>query len=132
MTVSLGDGQLPFRLVTLSNGAAQVAESLLTTAQIREDFDALFTGEDASAWKPVRAAYDYAADACGVQPADILLVAVHPWDINGAARAGLRTAWLSRDHADYPSYFAAPDQTVDALGELASCPARAHPGTRNP
>jgi 2-haloacid dehalogenase len=109
-----------FRLVTLSNGAAQVAETLLTKAEIRDHFDALLTVEDAPAWKPARAAYDYAADACGVQQADMLLVAVHPWDIHGAAQAGLRTAWLNRNGAVYPSYFVAPDYTSDSLSKLAT------------
>jgi len=108
-----------FRLVTLSNGSAQVAETLLTRAEIRTDFDVLLTVEDAPAWKPVRSAYSHAADACGVQPEDMLLVAVHPWDIHGAAQAGMRTAWLNRTDAAYPCYFTAPDYTVCTLGELA-------------
>ncbi|TFC36709.1 haloacid dehalogenase type II [Cryobacterium sp. TMT2-42-4] len=108
------------RLVTFSNGSAQVAESLLTRAGLRGEFEALLTVEDAPAWKPVRAAYDYAADVCGVKPGDLLLVAVHPWDIHGAAQAGLRTAWLNRADETYPSFFAAPDHTITALGELAT------------
>ncbi|KFF59467.1 hypothetical protein JF66_11105 [Cryobacterium sp. MLB-32] len=109
-----------FRLVTLSNGAARVAETLLTTGGVRSAFEAVLTVEDAPAWKPAPAAYAYAADACGVPAADMLLVAVHPWDIHGAARAGLRTAWLNRTGEVYPSYFAAPDFTVRDLSELAN------------
>ncbi|TFC38768.1 haloacid dehalogenase type II [Cryobacterium sp. TMT2-14] len=119
------------RLVTFSNGSAQVAESLLTRAGLRGEFEALLTVEDAPAWKPVRAAYDYAADVCGVKPGELLLVAVHPWDIHGAAQAGLRTAWLNRADEIYPSFFAAPDHTITALGELATQLARdSHPAHR--
>ncbi|TFB71632.1 haloacid dehalogenase type II [Cryobacterium sp. Hz9] len=107
------------RLVTLSNGGVQVARTLLTRAGLQNEFEALLTVEDAPAWKPVRAAYDYAAAVCGVPPGDMLLVAVHPWDIHGAAQAGLSTAWLNRTGEAYPSYFAAPDYTLTALGELA-------------
>jgi 2-haloacid dehalogenase len=49
----------------------------------------------------------------------MLLVAVHPWDIDGASRAGLTTAWVSRDGADYPSHFQPPTYMVRALPELA-------------
>ena len=107
-----------FRLATLSNGSAQLAQAMLASAGVRDDFEALLTVEDAPAWKPVRSSYQYAADVLGVQPADMLLVAVHPWDIHGAAAAGLRTAWLNRSDAVYPRYFAAPDHTVRALNEL--------------
>ncbi len=108
------------RLVTLSNGSTQLAETLFRTADIREEFDLLLSVEDAPGWKPLRAAYEYAADACGVEVGRMLLTAVHPWDIHGAARAGLRTAWINRAGATYPGYFTAPDITVSTLDELAS------------
>jgi 2-haloacid dehalogenase len=109
-----------FRLVTLSNGAPEVADSLLRTAGIREEFEALLSVQDAPAWKPARAAYDYAARACRTGPGSMLLVAVHPWDIHGASRAGLRTGWLNRTGAGYPAYFTAPDYSAGTLAELAS------------
>ena len=108
------------RLVTLSNGSTQLAETLFRAANIREEFEMLLSVEDAPGWKPLRAAYEYAADACGVEVGRMLLTAVHPWDIHGAARAGLRTAWINRAGATYPGYFTAPDITVSTLDELAS------------
>lgn len=107
------------RLITLSNGSAAVAERLLSAAGIRDQFEALLSVEDAPAWKPARAAYDYAVSVCGTAPADALLVAVHPWDIDGAARAGLATAWLNRDNATYPGYFTPPALSVSTLPALA-------------
>jgi 2-haloacid dehalogenase len=108
------------RLVTLTNGSAQVAEKLFTAGGIRDEFEALLSVEDAPAWKPHPSSYQYAAQQCGTRAEDMLLVAVHPWDIHGAARAGLRTAWVNRTGAAYPSYFARPDLTVDSLAQLAS------------
>jgi 2-haloacid dehalogenase len=107
------------RLVTLSNGAAAVADALLTRAGVRAEFEALLSVEDAGAWKPTRRAYLYAAERTGVPPGQLTLVAVHPWDIDGAARAGLRTAWLDRAGAAYPIHLTPPDRTVAAVGELA-------------
>jgi 2-haloacid dehalogenase len=108
------------RLVTLTNGSAQVAQKLFTAAGIRDEFEALLSVEDAPAWKPAPSSYQYAAQQCGTEAGDMLLVAVHPWDIHGAARAGLRTAWVNRTGAAYPSYFARPDLAVGSLTELAS------------
>jgi len=53
-------------------------------------------------WKPAAAAYDYAVAECGVEALDAMLVAVHPWDIDGASRAGLATAWLDRNWRPLP------------------------------
>ncbi|KRE78208.1 haloacid dehalogenase type II [Arthrobacter sp. Soil763] len=107
-----------YRLVTLSNGATRVAEELLTTAGIRDRFERLLSVEDAPGWKPAAAAYLHAASACAGEPGQMLLVAVHPWDIHGAAAAGLRTAWINRSGVPYPGYFSAPDYTVASLREL--------------
>lgn len=48
-----------------------------------------------------------------------LLVGVHPWDVDGAARAGLRSGWVNRNGARYPSYFRTPDVEAPDLVELA-------------
>jgi 2-haloacid dehalogenase len=112
------------RLVTLSNGAARVAESLLGSAGLRDQFEHLLSVEDAGAWKPDRRAYEYAAGVCGTDLARMLMVAVHPWDLDGAARAGMSTAWLNRGGGRYPGYAAAPSVEVAALPELAQVLAR--------
>ena len=112
-------GDLGIRLVTLSNGSAGVADTLLQGAGVRERFERLMTVEDAGVWKPAPQAYAYALQECGVDPEDAMLVAVHPWDIDGASRAGLATAWINRSDGRYPSYFAAPDVEAASLVHLA-------------
>jgi 2-haloacid dehalogenase len=108
------------RLVTLTNGGSAVPEGLLHRAGLREHFEMLLTVEDAGVWKPAPGAYGYAAQRCGVDTAAMLMVAVHPWDIDGAARAGLQTAWVDRTGARYPTYFRGPDRTVTGVDALAS------------
>jgi 2-haloacid dehalogenase len=56
---------------------------------------------------------------CDVDLVDLLLVAVHPWDIDGAPRAGLSTAWVNRTGAPYPACFTPPTHTVSGLTDLA-------------
>lgn len=112
-------GGLGIRLVTLSNGSASVAEALFDRAGIRDRFESLLSVEGAGVWKPATGAYAYALERCDVDPMDAMLVAVHPWDVDGAARAGLTTAWINRSGAPYPGYFRAPDLHLRSLTELA-------------
>lgn len=107
------------RLVTLSNGGTAVAEGLLTRAGLRDDFERVLSVEQAGIWKPAPGSYAYAARECGVEPAQMLLVAVHPWDVDGAIRAGLTGCWLNRTGAPYPSHCCEPTHTVASLSELA-------------
>lgn len=110
---------LGVRLVTLSNGSTAVAQGLLERAGLTDAFETLMSVEQAATWKPHRASYAHALDACGVSAGDAMLVAVHPWDIDGAARAGLRTGWLNRAGHRYPRYFTEPQVVADDLLDLA-------------
>lgn len=108
-------------VVTLSNGSSAVAEALLERDGLRHRVGQVLSVDGAGGWKPARTAYQVALDACGLDdPADAAMVAVHPWDLHGAKRAGLRTVWVNRRGATYPSYFAAPDLTVRSFEHLAS------------
>jgi 2-haloacid dehalogenase len=106
------------RLVTLSNGSTQVADRLLRRAEVRDAFHQLLSVEDAGVWKPHPQAYAYAAQQCEVEIGDVMLVAVHPWDIDGAHRAGMRTVWVNRDGRNYPEVFAEPEYTVSEMTGL--------------
>ena len=110
---------LDTRLVTLSNGAATVAQRLFERAGIGKHFERLLSVEDAGVWKPAPEAYAYAGQQCGVELIDMMLVAVHPWDIDGAHRAGLGTAWINRTDATYPDYFSAPTLEATSISHLA-------------
>jgi 2-haloacid dehalogenase len=106
-------------MMTLSNGSADIATKLLSDAGRRDAFSHILSVEGASPWKPAREAYAIASSASGFAAHELLLAAVHPWDIHGASRAGMRTAWVNRDGETYPNYFAAPDLTVSSIAELA-------------
>lgn len=107
-----------FELAALTNGAAATAEALLERAGVRGDVGRVLSVEDAPRWKPAPESYAYALGALQREAGDVVLVAVHPWDIDGAARAGLRTVWLDRAGAPYPAVMTRPDHRVSTLAEL--------------
>ena len=110
---------LGVRLMTLSNGSTSVADALLRRSGIRTEFEQLLSVEDADLWKPAKTAYAHALQASGLPAGEVMLVAVHPWDIDGAHRAGLRTAWVNRTRRRYPSHFSKPDLEVTSVTDLA-------------
>jgi 2-haloacid dehalogenase len=48
------------------------------------------------------------------------LAAVHPWDIDGAKRAGLQGWYVDRRRTPYPGMFTAPDLVVADFEDLAA------------
>jgi 2-haloacid dehalogenase len=111
--------ELGIRLATLSNGSADIARGLFERAGIADRFERLLSVEQAGTWKPAASAYAYALAQCGVVAPAAMLVAVHPWDIDGAARAGLGSGWVNRAGQEYPGYFRRPDVAAPSLPALA-------------
>ncbi|WP_181767266.1 haloacid dehalogenase type II [Streptomyces albidus (ex Kaewkla and Franco 2022)] len=121
------------RLVTMTNGDPALTEGLLERAGVRDHFDTLLGVGGPRCWKPVPEAYRYAVRMAGVEPGEAVLVAVHPWDVDGAQRAGLAGAWLRRGSAGrYPETLTPPDWSADDLEELARSLARERRRTAHP
>lgn len=57
---------------------------------------AVVTAESAGCYKPCRRIYAAGAKALGACPQDVLFVAGSPFDVRGAAGAGMRVAWHNR------------------------------------
>lgn len=111
--------ELGIRLVTLSNGSASIAQRLLSDARLDDAFESFLSVEQAGVWKPAPGAYAFVLDYCRVDPMDAMLVAAHPWDTDGANRAGLAAAWINRTGEPYPGYFRPPDLEATSLLRLA-------------
>jgi 2-haloacid dehalogenase len=110
---------LGIRLITLSNGATAVAEGLLERAGLHDLVSDFLTVADAGVWKPAAAAYAHATTATGIAPGELMLAAVHPWDVHGAQTNGLRGAWIDRTGSHWPAHFTAPEVVATDFVDLA-------------
>ncbi len=99
---------------TFTNGTAGVTEGALERGGVRDLVDHVWDVSVAGAWKPRPEAYRWACDQLGLAPAQVALVAVHPWDVHGAQRAGLRGGLVVRpgDVGPQPAYL-----PPDVVGE---------------
>jgi 2-haloacid dehalogenase len=97
------------RVATLTNGSAANTEALLARAGLEEFVERNLDVRAAGRWKPAPEPYRHACRSLGVAESKAAMIAVHPWDIHGAKRAGLLGAWLDRGGRRYPDVFAAPD-----------------------
>jgi 2-haloacid dehalogenase len=107
------------RLVALTNGSLENAVSLLERGGAVPCVERCLSVQEVRRWKPAPEPYRMVADRCGVAPAEVMLVAVHPWDVDGAKRAGLTAAWINRDGARYPAHLTEPDLICSGFDTLA-------------
>lgn len=107
------------RVVTLTNGSLPQSEALLERAGVAHLVEQRLSVDEAGRWKPHRDAYAYAARACDVPLERCAMVAVHPWDLMGAAAVGMTTAWIDRKGTPWPGCFERPDVTGPDLPAVA-------------
>ena len=122
--VSFYDDALPalealaarFRLASLTNGNAD-----LERIGIAGRFAVRVAAREMGVAKPERAIFEHTVRALGVDAAEVLHVGDDPWlDVDGAARAGLRTCWINRDGAAWPEALPRPDLEVPDLLTLVA------------
>ena len=107
------------RIVTLTNGAAAMSENVFRDGGILPLLEHRLDVSVPQRWKPHPDAYTYAAEVCGVPVERMALAAVHPWDIDGARRAGLQGYYVDRRKTPYPQAFLSPDLVAADFEELA-------------
>lgn len=83
-----------FTIATLSNGNVSLLVDMAKRAGL--PWDCVLSAEMFGHYKPDPAVYLGAARMLDVAPAELLMVAAHPSDLDAAARAGLRTAYVPR------------------------------------
>ena len=104
-----------YRLVALTNGSEAQSAAMSDRAGLA--WHHLLTADEVRRFKPADAAYRLPLERLGLTPATTLFVAAHPWDLDGAARHGYRTALVRRPGVEAPAD--AYDLQVTDLGELA-------------
>jgi 2-haloacid dehalogenase len=103
----------------VTNSAADAARSALDAAGLLEHMHAVIGADAAGAYKPDPRVYRNALGVLGLEPGETWFVAGHWWDVAGAKRCGLRTAWIARDEGLLLGSAPEPDVRAADLKEAA-------------
>jgi 2-haloacid dehalogenase len=105
----------------LTNSAADAAREALRAAEMLDLVDHVVGADAVQAYKPDARVYAAGVEAVGAAgPSEVWLVAAHWWDVAGAKRAGLRTAWIGRDEGALLETVPAPDVLATDLVDAAA------------
>lgn len=113
-----------FPLIGLSNASRTALLALNAHAGMR--WHQALSAEEARTYKPEPAVYRLAVTVSGSPPERLLMVAAHAWDLRGAQRLGLRTAYVGRPVGDPPGPADRFDLYADNLLDLADRLLRQH------
>ena len=97
------------RVIAVSNSSLTMIKEQLTNAGIIDLFDSYYSVDDVKKYKPFKDIYLSVAKQEGIKTDNIVMVATHDWDLFGAKKAGLRTAYIKRKEVLYHPYYLQPD-----------------------
>ena len=107
------------RLVALTNSGARAGQATLEACGLAAYVERVLGVDGVSSFKPHPSVYAYALRELKASPPDVTLIATHTWDLAGAGKAGIRTAWVRHGAHGWPAVFPNPDLQADTLLELA-------------
>ncbi|WP_082378874.1 haloacid dehalogenase type II [Marinagarivorans algicola] len=109
-----------YKLVTLTNSSLEGVQLQLKNAGLSQYFAANLSIESVGVFKPHLSTYQWALKNLGVNADQALMVAAHGWDIAGAHKAGLQTAFIQRKGKVLFPLAAQPHYSVLDINALAS------------
>jgi 2-haloacid dehalogenase len=107
------------RAVALTNSGAAGGTATLRTCGLAPYVERVIGVDAVRTFKPHPSVYAHALRELEAVPADALLLATHPWDLAGAAHAGIQTAWVTHGTRGWPDVFALPDVRGETLVDVA-------------
>jgi 2-haloacid dehalogenase len=111
----------------LTNSGAEVARLALESAGLRDLVDKVVSADAVEAYKPDHRVYEAGVLAGGAPAAQTWMVAAHWWDVAGAKRFGMRTAWIGRDEGALLPTVPTPDilatDIADAVAKIIAAEA---------
>lgn len=109
------------RLAALSNGDADMLETALSSAMLRNQLDGVLSVAPLKIFKPDRGVYEMGRDWAGAPAGEIAFVSSNAWDAGGAAGFGFRTFWINRANQPAEYDLVAKVDIIGSLSELAGC-----------
>jgi 2-haloacid dehalogenase len=106
-------------LVVLSNGTPRMLQAGAGSAGLGDVFEALISVDEIGIYKPAPAVYQHAAERLGRPIGEVRLVSANPFDVVGAAAAGMQVAWLDRSRGLFDTLGQPPAMVVSSIPELA-------------
>eukprot|EP00884_Botryococcus_braunii_P008847 jgi/Botrbrau1/17964/Bobra.50_1s0056.2 len=109
------------KVTTMTNGSVEITEGCLRRGNLLNLVSNMWDIKQAGFFKPHPQVYQYVVEQLDIPADQILMVAVHPFDLHGAKSAGLQTAWIQRYDAPvgYPPFHKPPDITATSFVDLA-------------
>ncbi len=107
-----------YKLAILSNGTPDLLNELVTSNELKDIFDDIFSVEEVGIFKPDSKVYDLPINKYNIEKNEVLFLSANTWDVSGAGNYGYNTVWVNRNNNIFDKLDFEPNKQISNLLEL--------------
>ena len=107
-----------FKLAILSNGTPDLLNELVTSNNLKNLFDDLFSVEEVKVFKPDSKVYEIPTKKYNIKANQIIFLSSNTWDVSGGGNFGYNSVWVNRNKSKFDLLDYQPKNEVNNLTQL--------------
>ena len=107
-----------FKLAILSNGTPDLFNELVTSNNLNNLFDDLFSVEEVKVFKPDSKVYEIPTKKYNIKANQIIFLSSNTWDVSGGGNFGYNSVWVNRNKSKFDLLDYQPKNEVNNLTQL--------------
>jgi len=107
-----------YKLAILSNGTPALLNELVTSNNLDNIFDDIFSIEEAGIYKPNSKVYDLPIKKYQIQKYEVAFLSSNTWDVSGGGNYGYSAIWVNRNKNFFDNLDYKPKNEVENLKQL--------------
>ena len=107
-----------YKLSILSNGTPSLLNELVTSNNLENIFDDLFSIEEVRVYKPDSKVYEMPVKKYRIKSDEIVFLSANTWDVSGSGNYGYNSIWVNRNKAIFENLDYKPKNEIGNLSQL--------------
>ena len=107
-----------YKLAILSNGTPTLLNELVTSNNLDNIFDDIFSIEEVKTYKPDPKVYNIPIKKYQIQKNEVAYLSANTWDVSAGGNYGFNPVWVNRNNSIFDNLDYVPKYQIKHLGEL--------------
>ena len=107
-----------YKLAILSNGTPALLNKLVSSNDLTDIFDDIFSIEEVGIYKPDSKVYDLPIKKYQIKKNEVAFLSSNTWDVSGGGNYGYNSIWVNRNKNIFDNLDYKPENEVENLKQL--------------
>ena len=107
-----------YKLAILSNGTPDLLNKLVSSNNLDNYFEDIFSVEEVGIYKPDSRVYDIPTKKYGIKKNEVIFLSSNTWDVSGGGNYGYQSIWVNRNRDVFDYLDFKPKNQINSLKGL--------------